>query len=308
VTDPTPEHRAPVSAVVVTYRRPEGLADSVRALAAQTHAVDRLVVVDNDGGLEPSVVDALGDVPFDVEIVRPPRNIGPAGGFATGIDVLTERDPDVWVLLLDDDDPLRRPDVIERLLARRDELLAQGIRLGGIGMNGARFDPRFARTSPMPFDGRGLQEVDHLHGGYAPLYSGRAVQEAGNFREELFWGFEELELGLRLNDAGWRMFMDGDLLHECGWTDKLAAVYSRPKVLVSDDSPERRYYKLRNLYVISTERAHGLVPRLVLFARGFVKPVVSLPLRPRLAGGMLRWNRRARRDAVAGRLGRTVPL
>jgi GT2 family glycosyltransferase len=42
--------------------------------------------------------------------------------------------------------------------------------------------------------------VDHLHGGFFPIYKSKALNHMGGFRSEMFFGFEELELGLRLRD------------------------------------------------------------------------------------------------------------
>ncbi len=51
-----------VCAVVVTHRRPDELAKSLEAVAAQTRAPDHLVVVDNDN--DPRVAELVAGQPI----------------------------------------------------------------------------------------------------------------------------------------------------------------------------------------------------------------------------------------------------
>lgn len=295
-----------LGAVLVTYDRPEQLRESILAVGAQTVPLARLVVVDNGMGAD-DVVDAVRHaVPCPIEVLASRTNDGPAGGFNRGVSALAPTlGPEGWVLLLDDDDPLPSPEVLAHLLATRDRLCGSGIALGGIGMKGARFDRRRIRTVPVRLGRSGVVEVDHLHGGYGPLYRVQALSDAGNFRTELFWGFEELDIGLRLVDAGWRLFMDLDTLNRFGDNPKLAAS-SRPQFRVEGWDP-RRYYKLRNLTVIASERASRRHVAVALALRAVAKPLANLLIRPRRAVAALRGNLVAVRDARAGRLGRTYP-
>lgn len=303
------EPRPALHAVLVTYRRPDELARSIRSLTEQTLPVASLVVVDNDGGAADWLDKVRDELPFPLESLVPKENVGPAGGFAHGVDVLLRREgAEDWVVLLDDDDPLPSSRLLEDLVLRRDALLSTGVRIGGIGGKGARFDLRWGRTRPVPKSAVGVYEVDHLHGGYAPIYRLAALRDAGNFRQELFWGFEELDVGLRLNDAGWRLFVDADVLRWLPPTEKLRATSGRPRLLVSVDSFERRYYAHRNLDFIAWERSSALRLRAALALRQVGKPVVNMLVRPRVAAPLLRWNLRARRDARHGNLGRTVSL
>lgn len=104
-----------VIAVVATYNRKDMLAQCLRALAAQTHPLEGIVVVDNastDGTNE--AVAATG---VAVSYVRLRRNGGGAEGFHYGVKHALERDAD-WLWLMDDDcEPL--PDCLEALLASR---------------------------------------------------------------------------------------------------------------------------------------------------------------------------------------------
>src|SRR5215208_4045769 len=102
-----------VAAVVVTYNRRVLLVECLAALARQTHAVDRIVVVDNastDG-----TPDAVAEA--DADLLRLRRNGGGAEGFHYGVREALAEEPE-WIWLMDDDcEPA--DDALECLLASR---------------------------------------------------------------------------------------------------------------------------------------------------------------------------------------------
>jgi rhamnopyranosyl-N-acetylglucosaminyl-diphospho-decaprenol beta-1,3/1,4-galactofuranosyltransferase len=299
-----------LGAVLVTYRRPSHLQRSLVALARQTIRPHHLVVVDNgrDPCLRALAESYSATTGTNIGFIEPPENIGPAGGFALGVAGLS-RDlaDDDWILLLDDDDPLGHSTVLERLLTSRQLLLDEGIRLGGIAMKGARFDLRRLRTHSITGMRRGLIEVDHLHGGFAPIYLNAALRGAGGFRSELFWGFEELDVGLRIYRAGWRLFADTSVLGSLGHSLKVQAISDRPHFSVEGWS-SRRYYKLRNLISISRQHCAGSDIVRTIILRCLVKPIANLLIHPRRAWGELRCNLLALLHAYTGTLGRTIDL
>lgn len=108
---------ARVVAVVVTYNRKDMLLDCLRSLAAQTHPVERVVLVDNastDGTLEAVVEDGLPER-LAVDYVRLERNGGSSEGYHYGVKHAREHDCD-WVWCMDDDCELS-PGALEALLA-----------------------------------------------------------------------------------------------------------------------------------------------------------------------------------------------
>jgi rhamnopyranosyl-N-acetylglucosaminyl-diphospho-decaprenol beta-1,3/1,4-galactofuranosyltransferase len=104
-----------VCAVVLTFNRRALLIECLRALLAQTHPVDRIVLVDNastDG--TPEALRAAGLLER-VDYRPLERNLGSSGGFHAGIGAaLEERWDWIWVM---DDDAEPHPDALERLLA-----------------------------------------------------------------------------------------------------------------------------------------------------------------------------------------------
>ncbi len=110
---PTP---ARVIAVVATYNRKQMLGQCLDALAAQTHPLDAVIVVDN-ASTDGTEAHISGREDLDLAFVPLRRNGGGAEGFHYGVKHALERPAD-WLWLMDDDcEPL--PDCLERLLASR---------------------------------------------------------------------------------------------------------------------------------------------------------------------------------------------
>jgi rhamnopyranosyl-N-acetylglucosaminyl-diphospho-decaprenol beta-1,3/1,4-galactofuranosyltransferase len=294
-----------VHGVLVTYRRPEQLVSSLRAAATQTRSFDRFVVVDNcpTAGNEQAVRELLPAA----EYVAAPENLGPAGGIAVGMrHVLKHAGDDDWVMTLDDDDPLPEPDAVAILADFAAESRTRDPATGGVGRTGTRFDRNAGRIVRVPDDElHGAVPVDCIAGNQCPLYAVRALRSVGLLRVELFFGFEELEFGLRLRDAGYSLYAHGP-----SWYDG-RALGGRLRMQLAParsltDATWRRYYSLRNLvWILRAIDRPGAALRVTALA-GVVKPLANLAMQPRAAYRHLRLNLAACRDAWMNRMGRTV--
>lgn len=101
-----------VCACVLTRNRSRLLEECLDGLAAQTHPLTRVVVVDNASTDSTPTVLAGRD---GIEAVRLEINTGGAGGFAEAVRLGRETGAD-WLWLMDDDaEPA--PDALERMLA-----------------------------------------------------------------------------------------------------------------------------------------------------------------------------------------------
>ncbi|MGZ9882716.1 galactofuranosyltransferase GlfT1 [Rhodococcus ruber] len=99
--------------VVVTHRRREQLAQSLKILSAQTRPLDHLVVVDNAD--EAAVRELVESCPLPTSYLGSKHNLGGAGGFALGMLYALSLGADrVW--LADDDGRPEGPDVLATLL------------------------------------------------------------------------------------------------------------------------------------------------------------------------------------------------
>ncbi|KXX57641.1 galactofuranosyltransferase GlfT1 [Rhodococcus sp. LB1] len=99
--------------VVVTHKRRELLAESLKVLGSQTRPLDHLVVVDN--AAEDDVRALVESSGIPVSYLGSQHNLGGAGGFALGILYALSLGAD-WVWLADDDGRPEGPKVLETLL------------------------------------------------------------------------------------------------------------------------------------------------------------------------------------------------
>ena len=106
-----------VAAAVVTFNRKDLLVECLEALLGQSHALERIVLVDNassDGTPELLAERGLLDEPR-IRYERLPENLGGAGGFARAVELARDEECD-WIWLMDDD--AEPPSgALERLLA-----------------------------------------------------------------------------------------------------------------------------------------------------------------------------------------------
>jgi rhamnopyranosyl-N-acetylglucosaminyl-diphospho-decaprenol beta-1,3/1,4-galactofuranosyltransferase len=293
--------------VLVTFRRPAALAITLARLAEQDRRLDRLVVVDNAPSDESrdAVAGAAG-IAGVVDHLEMAENLGFTGGVAAGMrHVLALADDHDWIVVLDDDDPVPYPNVFSELERFAEQMRLDDPRTAGVGISGGRFDWRAGRIRRVPdHELHGPVSVDHVAGNQVPFYLVSAVRDAGTFHAPLFFGLSEIEFGLRVSRAGYHFYAHGDL-----WRERRAAAGRLGLDLVPDKriGPMnwRRYYVLRNsVYMLRRFGHPRTAVRVTLVNLG--KPIVNLPLHPRLAITHLATNLRACRDGWTGRMGRRL--
>ena len=294
--------------VLVTYRRPDDLKRHLGCLREQSRPIDHLFVVDN----APDAVNAAAVSDFSGEdgratYVASHDNTGAAGGIAQGLRAaLRVATDDEWIVLLDDDNPPRVDDLFERLFAIATEVVGDRS-VAAVGVTGARFDWRRARLQrPADEELHGLLDVDFIGGGQFPLLRARALRDVGVFRDELFWGLDDLDFGLRLRSSGYRLVLSGELTH---WArefhGRLGLGQSSVSVAMSQ-APWRRYYTLRNLIDILRRHDRSFLAANVAITRGLGKAGVHFLRQPTTGWPVLALTGRAVVDGWRGRLGRTV--
>lgn len=106
-----------VVGVVVTHKRRELLAESLKVLSAQDRPLDHLVVVDN--AAEPEVGELVASQPIPTTYLPSQHNLGGAGGFALGMLHALALGAD-WVWCADDDGRPEGPQVLSTLLSCAD--------------------------------------------------------------------------------------------------------------------------------------------------------------------------------------------
>ena len=288
--------------VLVTYRRPEALTQTLAAIGRQNRAVDGLVVVDNGSDCHArAAAAAVGAMYIDAH-----GNQGPAGGIALGMQhILRIAADEDWLVLFDDDDPPRTDEILEQLWNFGQVQCRSDSRTGAVGLVGARYDARRGVTRRVRDEELdGPVPVDYIGGGQFPMFRCVALKRAGVFDRRLFFGFDDLEHGLRLRRAGYSLYADGDLwLVERRLNKRTGLDKSRLRT-PRDAAAWRRYYSVRNTGLIAREYASPATAVFVALGGG-AKGVMALVRARRPA---IEWVMplRGAVDAVMGLSGRRV--
>lgn len=286
--------------MIVTYR-PDGklLKRLVAALGSQVTAG---FVVNN--GLDLPLSDQyLQSANFAVTHMQ--SNTGVATALNEGFQWAEAQNADFVITFDQDSEPA--PDMVSRLVLAYQNLVASGQKVGAVGPQ--QVDRRTGNRAPflapisryrrrvVPEAGQ-TAEVDHLitSGCLVPIAAWRCV---GNFLDELFIDYVDIEWSLRLRHRGWKLFGVGGatLTHSIG--DQVAkwGWWQFPW-----HSPLRHYYIFRNGTYLQ-KLPHISLGWKIFDAIQLAKKLVIFTLvgRPRAAhlGAMLR----GVRDGWRGRLG-----
>ncbi len=234
-----------VAVVVLNWRQAEMTAACLRSVQALTYPHVLTIVVDNhsqDGSIE-----KLRSWFPEVVILETKRNLGFAGGVNVGIRYALAHGAD-WVLLLNND-AMVAPDLLEKLLS----VAAKDPRIGVVAPQifysdepshrwsiGSRRSP--LTLAPRDF-GPGRAEranwtkprpVDYVLG-CAMLVRSRVFQEVGLFDEGYFFYYEDLDFSLRVQQAGYQLWVCPD-----------AHVWHNVSASTAEDTPLRHYYLARS--------------------------------------------------------------
>ncbi|RZT25002.1 rhamnopyranosyl-N-acetylglucosaminyl-diphospho-decaprenol beta-1,3/1,4-galactofuranosyltransferase [Mycobacterium sp. BK558] len=245
-------NRETVVAVVVTHRRPDELAKSLDAVAAQSRRPDHLIVVDNDH--DERVRDLVAGQPIPTTYLGSQRNLGGAGGFALGMLHALALGAD-WVWLADDDGRPQDAEVLATLLAcaGRHGLaevspmvcnLDEPDRLAFPLRRGLKWR---RLVSELRTDGSGdlLPGIASLFNG--ALFRAIAIEAVGVPDLRLFIRGDETELHRRLVRTGlpFGTCLDAVYLHPCGTEEFKPILGGRMHTQYPDDEA-KRFYTYRN--------------------------------------------------------------
>ena len=281
---------APLGVVLIHRNRPETVAASVEAFAAQGVPVS-VTVVDNSD--DPAVTEHLRRLlPPDVEVLATGTNAGFGPGANVGLRHWLRQGHGEWVAVAPHD---ALP--AEGCLAL---LLDEARRHPDAGLVSAEFGAGFDLVPAIDWviggfyrparRGAGWQEVDYPHG--TLMLARRAtLEEVGLFDERYFAYCEEVDLALRARAAGWKVGMV--------W-GAVVANGSLPAQLVAD------YLQLRNTLLLIRSR-FGRWPTFVR-ALLAVSGALGRARRDRAHAGLhLRLEARAVADFLRGRFGPPPP-
>ena len=240
-----------VVALVLTHMRPASASNVVRSLIRDEGFApsDILLVVDGAGGLDDPALER------QLQSLRLPLNVGPAGGLEKGLEHIRETTRCDWIYVCEDDVPLAHLSI-----ARVRTLVAEAAKplrhtdppIGAVVAWGRHLDRVTGHTRAHTLsggDGR-LQDVD-LSGWGATLLSRRVI-DAGILPDpDFYFGYEDWDFWLRMREAGFRLVLDSDALRPEIYGDNRGFLRQFPLHGV----PWRGYYQARNFFEL--QRRYG---------------------------------------------------
>ena len=197
------------AAFVMTYKRQAIAKQTVEALFNQTVPPEKLLIIDNDKLQSGKIIqEQLGHLPITYYAVG--FNSGPAGAAAIGLKLLAEEGYQ-WIAWIDDDDPPAFKDVLEKLLY----IVLHNPKCGCVGVAGQFFNRQtglIERINNSEIADKGFLEVDFIAGGMIKIVNGIMIKEYNILPEEkYFFGFEDLDLDLKIKKTGYSLIVDKEL-------------------------------------------------------------------------------------------------
>lgn len=194
-----------VSVIVVTYHRNQFLQSTIGSIYAQEDVPGpfELIVIDNGGD---AIVPPSPREDIIVRTAHPEGNLGVAGGRNLGMKMAKGR----FLIFIDDDAVWHDTHDVARLITRLEENPACGC--VGVKVVDAHTGQIDHRLLPAPDKLRLLQsaapcETPYFYG-CAYAVRAYAISVVGMYPERLVYGMEELDLSLRLVEAGFTILFD----------------------------------------------------------------------------------------------------
>ncbi|MGB3699593.1 MAG: glycosyltransferase family 2 protein [Gordonia sp. (in: high G+C Gram-positive bacteria)] len=259
--------------VVVTHRRRDLLAESLKVLSAQDRPLDHLIVVDN--AAEPEVGELVASQPIPTTYLPSRHNLGGAGGFALGMLHALALGAD-WVWCADDDGRPEGPQVLSTLLDCADRH-----RLGQVSPVVCNIDDPDALAFPLRrglvwrrkrselfADGETAGPDDDLLPGIASLMNGAlfsadTLDAVGVPDLRLFFRGDEVEMHRRLARSGiaFGTCLTTAYLHPDG-SDEFRPILGGRMHTQYPDNEVKRFFTYRNRgYLMSQPGMRKLLPQ-----------------------------------------------
>jgi GT2 family glycosyltransferase len=256
------------AAFIMTYQRVTTLESTINALLNQTVPPQKILIVDNDPEKSAEVLlSKFSNILVEYHPVG--YNSGPAGAAKVGLEILSTQGYK-WIGWMDDDDPPIFIDTFSILL----KIALANKKCGCVGNVGQYFNKKtglMIRVPDCQLEGEGIFEVDNIAGNMCKIINADVCLKAKVYPDEsLFFGFEELDFDLRLQEAGYVLVVDKELYkrHRLYWN---RIEFTIKKGVKKDlNRLKRDYYSIRNSLIII--KKHKLFTAFFLtFTRSLLK-------------------------------------
>ncbi len=238
-----------ISVIIICYNRRGELKECISSVLKQTKYPDEIIVVDNNStdGTETLFTNEEFSPSSLIKYFKLEKNMGVAGGRNYGI---KKASGDILVFI--DDDALLKPEDALRKIADKFE---KGPDTGILAFKIVDYDTKIIQGFPhidKSLDPNKEFETSYFLGG-ATAVRKEVFKKCGPYPEDYFYSFEELDLGFRAIDKGYRIFYFPEVF-----------VWHRrsPKGRMSDDKKwintyrnrlavSYKYLKNRHLFIIA---------------------------------------------------------
>ena len=231
--------------LIVTYNGGKTICETIKA--AKTKPI---LIIDNASTDDTiSAISTLSDT--GIEIISMPENVGVAKAYNIGIQHALQQGRD-WLFILDQDSACST-DCLELLDETAEYLTEKGEKTVAVcpTVKSSNFPDIIHHPyhwnnwnfEPIPDNGIQLVPIDSTITS-GTLYSVKALNSVGGFREKYFIDFVDHECHLRLRKAGWSLWWDkrAVLYHSLGKIQKMTN-----QGLWIEHEPIRYYYMARNM-------------------------------------------------------------
>ena len=233
---------------IMTYQRVATLESTIDSLLSQTYPPQKILIVDNDPSRSAEVLMLkFSGRPIDYHAVG--YNSGPAGAAKIGLEMLSTQGYK-WIGWIDDDDPPIYNDTFEILL-KKAELTDNCGCVGVVGQFFNKGNGLMVRVPDDELEGNGVLEVDNIAGNMCKIINADVCLKKKVYPDEsLFFGFEELDFDLRMQEAGYVLVVDKELYKRHRVKFNRIGLKIKRGIKKDEKRIWRDYYSIRNSLII----------------------------------------------------------
>jgi len=258
------------AAFIITYERVSILPDTIEKILSQSFPPQQVLIVDNSETRE--TLDLIASLHNPMVVYhRVGHNAGPAGAAKIGLQKLADEGYQ-WIYWGDDNDPPKSQDCYEKLFHNLKVLDKPGI-IGAVG-HALNTDTMFIRrTNDQLLQSRQWIEVDAIAGGMCMIINAAVVRNGVLPDEKMFYGFEELDFCIRVQKAGFSLWVLSELfVYYRQHSKRPIADAGKRGLKKKHASLWREYYSTRNTLYI-TKKNHLTIARILFLIKSVMKSI-----------------------------------
>jgi len=257
-----------ISVAIPCYNGAAYVGQAIESMLAQTCPADEVLIVD-DGSTDESI-EIIRRYP--VRLIQHEANLGLASARNTALNNSNEA-----ILVFMDVDAMADASLLEVLLSGFDSPMVAGVGGRGIETNISTLADRWRREHATQAFGKNSIDVEHLFG-LCMAYRSDVLRKIGGFNSEFLTNAEDVEVGLRLNDAGYRLrYLPDAIVYHRRTDDEM----SLRKTMVS--------WHVAGYHARQLNKAHPWKIIVGILRRAFTDPLLDLITKRNIRMAQLSW-------------------